>query len=222
MSPEKSVQSIDNNSSKTLPPEIEALRLAALSTRKTSKEKQKSENSNLPVPSSPPPKSFYTEDDSSEREEGELSDTDSIDDNKKLQLPQPTLQNPVQNVMEDITYNTNNNQQITIKMSKAEMEETTRQSISKLYNYGATPDDLIQEGIPLDVVVRFSRELNYPLPPHLFNIKIPGYPLSMPRQMEIDQPMTISNITAAAAVIQEAASNNSNLKGSSSILPSKT
>jgi hypothetical protein len=47
-------------------------------------------------------------------------------------------------------------------------DEETRELMKELYEeYGAQPLDIIQEGIPIDVVVRFTRELNHRLPPEL-------------------------------------------------------
>jgi hypothetical protein len=60
-------------------------------------------------------------------------------------------------------------------------DEETRELMKELYEeYGAQPLDIIEEGIPVDVVVRFTRELNHRLPPELevFSVVTPSEQVS--------------------------------------------
>ncbi|CAG8766626.1 7580_t:CDS:2 [Gigaspora margarita] len=175
-----------------MPPEIEALRLAALSTRNPRKEKSKAEESavqcDFPVanvssstnsPNLQPTsvnqatvENVMVEDGNcSEREEGELSDSDSING-----YNEPNKESGFQHRSEEIEANAvhqqQSYQQAYIGKKYAE-EELTRNLLSDLYRLSATPDDIIEAGIPVDVVIRFSREINYPLPPHLAVFSIP-------------------------------------------------
>ncbi|CAG8729962.1 19901_t:CDS:2, partial [Racocetra fulgida] len=201
-----------------MPPEIEALRLAALSTRNPRKEKSKvdesstqydfpvanvSSNTNSPIMQPASVNQVTAEDvmiedgNFSEREEGELSDSDSING-----YNEPSRENGFQHKSEETTVlmaNTTDQQQsyqqpclggylplILYKQlnSKYAEEELTRKLLADLYRLSATPDDIIEEGIPVDVVIRFSREINYPLPPHLavFSIPVrkPATPIEVP------------------------------------------
>ncbi|CAG8532968.1 4647_t:CDS:2 [Racocetra persica] len=195
-----------------MPPEIEALRLAALSTRNPRKEKSKvdesstqydfpvanvSSNTNSPIMQPASVNQVTAEDviiedgNISEREEGELSDSDSING-----YNEPTKENGFQHKSKETTVlmaNTTDQQQSYQQPcldSKYAEEELTRKLLADLYRLSATPDDIIEEGIPVDVVIRFSREINYPLPPHLavFSIPVrkPATPADVPAH---DQPV---------------------------------
>ncbi|CAG8727793.1 10382_t:CDS:2, partial [Gigaspora rosea] len=175
-----------------MPPEIEALRLAALSTRNPRKEKSKAEEGavqcDFPVanvssstnsPNLQPTsvnqatvEDVMIEDGNcSEREEGELSDSDSING-----YNEPNKESGFQHRSEEIVANAVHQQQSYQQAylgKKYAEEELTRNLLSDLYRLSATPDDIIEAGIPVDVVIRFSREINYPLPPHLAVFSIP-------------------------------------------------
>ncbi|CAG8687126.1 13406_t:CDS:2, partial [Dentiscutata heterogama] len=171
-----------------MPPEIEALRLAALSTRNPRKEKSKAEENDFHVanvssssnsPNLQPTsvnqatvEDVMVEDDNrSEREEGELSDSDSING-----CNEPIKESGFQHRSEETVTNAAHQQQSYQQAyldSKYAEEELTRRLLSDLYRLSATPDDIIEAGIPVDVVIRFSREINYPLPPHLAVFSIP-------------------------------------------------
>ncbi|CAG8549754.1 3176_t:CDS:1 [Funneliformis mosseae] len=59
-----------------------------------------------------------------------------------------------------------NSEEHVIRVKNA--DEEARELMKELYEeYGARPLDIIEEGIPIDVVVRFTRELNHILPPEL-------------------------------------------------------
>ncbi|CAI2184365.1 10185_t:CDS:2 [Funneliformis geosporum] len=68
-----------------------------------------------------------------------------------------------------------NSEEHVIRVKNA--DEEARELMKELYEeYGAQPLDIIEEGIPIDVVVRFTRELNHRLPPELevFSVVTPN------------------------------------------------
>ncbi|CAG8547365.1 7565_t:CDS:2 [Paraglomus occultum] len=148
---------IDNNTKNqgnqgSLIPDLEALRLAALSTRKSRKEKEEPEEK---------PQNAQVDD---EREEGELSETESVEACPPTKI---TLHK----------HETND---------KISYDQITRTLMSEIYAYGAQPADFLEFGIPLEIVAQFSKELHISLPPNIDSNGIPASqqlrPQSLPPQ----------------------------------------
>ncbi|CAB4409062.1 unnamed protein product [Rhizophagus irregularis] len=101
-------------------------------------------------------------------------------------------------------------------------DEETRELMKELYEeYGAQPFDIIQEGIPIDVVVRFTRELNHRLPPELevFSVVTPSDQVSLSTQVNPVLPSVEPVIKLEPVEDNLPIINNKNDKRESSLLP---
>ncbi|GES77520.1 hypothetical protein GLOIN_2v1565205 [Rhizophagus clarus] len=101
-------------------------------------------------------------------------------------------------------------------------DEETRELMKELYEeYGAKPFDIIQEGIPIDVVVRFTRELNRKLPPELevFSVITPNDQVSLSTQVNSVLPSVEPVIKLEPVEDNLPITNNKNDQRESSLAP---
>ncbi|CAG8526679.1 6128_t:CDS:2 [Ambispora leptoticha] len=171
-------------------PDLQALRLAALQTLKSRKGNNieneveqipKTDNdSNLPSQEKEIEKEKIIQDMSltssqddtcSEREEGELSETESSTEEFRTRFGQEKIEsqnnNGVLNFFNDRHLGNSDLNSFDYIDYRGSLDDLTRSIVSQIYAAGGTAEDMLREGIPLDIILRFSQELKMPIPPYL-------------------------------------------------------
>ncbi|CAG8513501.1 4962_t:CDS:2 [Ambispora gerdemannii] len=137
-------------------PDLQALRLAALQTLKSRKDTSLA---------------LSQDDTGSEREEGELSETESSTEEFRTRFVQGKIElqnnNPGASTLNFFDDRYLDYIDYRGSLDRGSLDAITRQIVSQIYAAGGTAEDMIREGVPLDIILRFSQELNMPTSPYL-------------------------------------------------------